>query len=143
MTRERVGDALALLNALLNATSATLIVAGRVAIVRKRVATHRAMMISAFLTSAVFLVSYLARVALTGTHADPHRGWVHLLYLAILGTHMVLAIAVVPLVMRALWLGHRMRVDQHRAVVRFAFPLWLYVSVTGVIVYAMLYHVPA
>jgi putative membrane protein len=101
------------------------------------------MMIGAVVASAVFLTSYLTRVALTGTHVDPHVGFVHVLYLAILGTHMTLAIVVVPLVLVTLARGLRERFAAHRAIARYTYPIWLYVSVTGVLVYLVLYHVPA
>jgi putative membrane protein len=138
-----IGDLLALVNATLNGTAAVLLLAGRVAIGRRRTGMHRVLMVSAFAVSAVFLVSYLTRVALTGTHVDPHRGWVHWTYLAILGTHMTLAMAVVPLVLLALYQAYRKRFAKHRRIARWTFPIWLYVSVTGVVVYAMLYHLPA
>jgi uncharacterized membrane protein YozB (DUF420 family) len=143
MTRESLGDTLALVNAILNGTSAVLILLGRVAIARKRRETHRALMVGAFATSSLFLTSYLTRVALTGTHRDPHAGWIHYTYLTILLTHVVLAMTVVPLVLRTLYLAFRQRFEQHRRIARFTFPIWLYVSVTGVIVYVMLYHLPA
>jgi putative membrane protein len=138
-----LGDALALTNATLNGTAAALLLAGRVAIFRRRARTHRALMMGAFVVSAVFLVSYLTRVALTGTHLDPHRGWLHWAYLAILGTHMTLAVAVVPLVLAALYQAYRKRFAKHRRIARWTFPIWLYVSVTGVVVYVVLYQVPA
>jgi putative membrane protein len=142
VTREEIGAALALVNAILNGTSAALIVAGRVAIAKKKPMVHRGLMLGAFVTSAIFLVSYLTRVALTHTHVDPHTGWIHWTYLAVLVTHMTLAIAVVPLVLRALWLAYKKRFDAHKRITRFTFPIWLYVSVTGVLVYVMLYVVP-
>jgi uncharacterized membrane protein YozB (DUF420 family) len=142
MTREEIGATLALANAIFNGTSAALIVAGRIAIAQKKPSVHRALMIGAFVTSCVFLTSYLTRVALTQTHADPHTGWIHVTYLIVLVTHMILAIAVVPLVLRTLWLAHKKRFDQHRKIARVTFPVWLYVSVTGVVVYVMLYVVP-
>jgi putative membrane protein len=143
MTHEALGDALAAVNATLNGTAAVLLVAGRLAIARGRTRTHRGIMLTAFAVSSLFLVSYLTRVALTGTHVDPHHGWVHAAYLAILGTHMLLAMLVVPLVLVALVFAFRRRFAKHRAVARWTFPIWLYVSVTGVVVYVMLYHVPA
>ena len=142
MTRVEVGDALALLNATLNATCAVLLVCGRVAIARKRTQTHRAIMLSAFVVSSVFLTSYLTRVALTGTHADPHHGLFHAAYLTVLVTHMILAISVVPMVLTALYLAWKKRFERHKALARWTFPIWLYVSVTGVAVYVMLYRVP-
>jgi uncharacterized membrane protein YozB (DUF420 family) len=142
MTRADLGDTLALVNALLNGTSAVCILAGRVAIALRKRRVHRGLMLGAFAASCVFLASYLTRVALTGTHVDPHRGWVHYTYLAVLFSHMTLAVAVVPLVMRTLWLAHKARFDRHRRIARVTFPVWLYVSVTGVVVYVMLYVVP-
>ncbi len=143
MTRDQIGDSLALVNALLNFTSAVLIVTGRAFIAKKNVRAHKGAMIGAFVTSALFLCSYLTRVALTGTHADPHTGALHVVYLLILVSHMILAMVVVPLVLRTLWLATKNRVAEHRAIARFTFPVWLYVSVTGVLVYVILYRVPA
>jgi putative membrane protein len=141
--RESVGETLAMVNALLNGTSALLLVAGRFAVWRKKVLLHRTLMLSAFATSSIFLVSYLTRVALTGTHRDPHTGAFHVAYLAVLVSHMTLAICVVPLVLASLTLALKKRFDRHRKVARLTFPVWLYVSVTGVAVYVMLYVVPA
>ena len=138
-----LGDGLAAVNATLNGTCALLLVAGRVAIARGRTKTHRGLMLSAFVVSSIFLVTYLTRVALTGTHVDPHKGWLHVAYLSILGTHMILAMLVVPLVLVVLSLALKKRFVRHRAVARWTFPIWLYVSVTGVVVYVVLYHVPA
>jgi putative membrane protein len=142
VTHAELGDSLAALNAVLNGTAAVLLVSGRLAIARKHTRTHRALMLSAFVVSALFLCSYLTRVALTGTHVDPHHGWVHAAYIAILGSHMLLAMCVVPLVVTALVFAFRKRFVKHRAVARWTFPIWLYVSVTGVVVYLMLYRVP-
>ena len=143
MTHAELGDSLAALNAVLNGTAAVLLVSGRLAIARKATRTHRALMLSAFAVSAVFLCSYLTRVALTGTHLDPHHGWLHAAYIAILGSHMILAMTVVPLVITALVFAFRKRFARHRAIARWTFPIWLYVSVTGVVVYVVLYRVPA
>lgn len=138
----------ALLNACLNATSALLIVLGVSAARRGALATHRRFMLSAFAVSCVFLVSYLTRYVLhnliEGLPATPFRGegLARIVYLVILFSHMVLA-AIVPVVaIRAIWLGLKKRIADHRALVRFAFPAWLYVSVTGVVIYLMLYHWP-
>lgn len=137
-----IGDSLALVNALLNATSAVFLVLGRIAIGRRDRETHRRWMIAAFVTSSLFLVSYLTRVMLTGTHRDPHQGLVHVVYLVVLSSHMVLAMLVVPLVLRTLWLARKKRFDAHRRLARWTLPIWLYVSVTGVLVYLLLYVVP-
>ena len=138
-----IGDTLAGVNATLNGTCAVLLLSGRVAIARRRVRTHRAFMVAAFVASCVFLVSYLTRVALTGTHKDPHTGLVHVTYLFVLFTHMTLAMVVVPLVLRSLWLAYKARFAAHARIARLTFPVWLYVSVTGVVVYLMLYVLPA
>lgn len=137
------GDTLAAVNATLNGTAAVLLLSGRVAIARKKRRTHRAFMLAAFAVSALFLCSYLTRVALTGTHVDPHHGFVHVAYLLVLLTHMVLAMAVVPLVGLALYNAYKERFAKHRAIARWTFPIWLYVSVTGVVVYLVLYQLPA
>jgi putative membrane protein len=142
MNHAALGDTLAAVNATLNGTAAALLLGGRVAIARRRTRTHRALMLCAFGVSAVFLCSYLTRVALAGTHVDPHHGWLHAAYIAVLATHMLLAILVVPLVVTALVLALRRRFSKHRALARWTFPVWLYVSVTGVVVYVVLYHVP-
>jgi putative membrane protein len=142
MTRVDIGENLALVNAILNGTSALLLIAGRFAIANKRVLLHRRIMLTAFGTSTAFLLSYLTRVALTGTHADPHHGAIHAIYYAVLITHMILAVTVVPLVLVALWHAWHARFEKHKKLARVTFPIWLYVSVTGVVVYVMLYQVP-
>ncbi|HUS67035.1 MAG TPA: DUF420 domain-containing protein [Kofleriaceae bacterium] len=128
------------LNAALNFTSAVFLVAGYAAFRRGDVPLHRTCMIAAVGTSAVFLVSYLARYAMTGTHRYPGEGWDKTLYLVVLFSHMVLAALVVPLVLRALYLARHERFAQHRRVTRWLWPIWMYVSLTGVVVYVMLYH---
>ncbi len=143
MTRAEIGDHLALVNATLNATSGVLLVLGRRAIKAGKREAHRRLMIATVATSAVFLACYLTRVALTGTHADPHTGAVHTIYLVILVTHMTLASAVPVLAIILLVRAFKERFAAHRKLARITFPIWLYVSVTGVIVYLMLYHLPA
>jgi putative membrane protein len=135
-----LGEALPTVNALLNGTSAVLIGTGWRAIRRKKIALHRACMYGAFASSTIFLVCYLLRVYLTGTHKYPGSGFMKALYLAILSSHMLLAIAVVPLVLRTLFLARAARFPQHRKIARFTFPIWMYVSVTGVLVYLLLYQ---
>jgi putative membrane protein len=142
MTRVDIGEHLALLNACLNGTSAILLLCGRLAIARKLVKVHRGLMLGALATSTTFLISYLTRVALTGTHADPHHGAVHVIYLTVLITHMILAIAVVPMVLTALYYAWKAKFVKHKALARVTFPIWVYVSVTGVVVYLMLYQLP-
>lgn len=128
-------------NATLNAAAAVLLVTGRLAIRRGERERHRRLMVSAVAVSAVFLASYLTRVALTGTHRFPGEGPLRWLYLAILASHTVLAIAAAPMALRTLFLGWRGRFADHRALARWTFPVWLYVSVTGVLVYLLLYQV--
>ena len=138
-----LGDRLAFVNAMLNATSGVLLFLGRRAIKRGERETHKRLMIATVITSAVFLLSYLTRVALSGTHVDPHTGALHVLYYVILGTHMLLAMTVPVFAISLLWLGLAERFARHRRIARWAFPIWMYVSVTGVLVYVILYHVPA
>jgi uncharacterized membrane protein YozB (DUF420 family) len=134
-------DVLPSINATLNATSAVLLFVGWRAIKTKQVALHRFAMQGAFVTSTIFLVCYLTRFYLTGAHHFPGDGWLKVLYLSILFSHMVLAVATVPLVLRTLYLARASRFVEHRKIARFTFPVWMYVSVTGVVVYVMLYHV--
>jgi putative membrane protein len=142
MTRAEIGDALALVNALLNATSGALVLTGRRVIARGDREGHKRLMLAAVATSAAFLVSYLTRVGLTGTHRDPHTGLVHLFYLVLLTSHMLLAMAVVPLVLAAVYFAYKGRFATHKKIVRWAYPIWVYVSATGVLVYLVLYHLP-
>lgn len=131
---------LATANALLNALSAVLLVAGWVAIRRGRVHAHRKAMTAAFVVSAVFLVSYLAYHWTAGHVAFAGPASVRGVYLAILATHVVLAAAVPVLALRMFFLAAKGRFDAHRRLGRIALPIWLYVSVTGVVIYVMLYH---
>jgi putative membrane protein len=127
-------------NAALNATSATLLVLGFRAIRAGHRERHRALMLAALGTSILFLAGYLTRIALTGTHAFPGSGAFRTFYLAVLASHTVLAAAAGPLILRTLFLAFRERFPAHRRVARATLPIWLYVSVTGVAVYLMLYH---
>ena len=129
------------LNASLNALSAVWLLAGFVFIRRGRVAAHRTCMIAALVTSVLFLTSYLIYHAQAGTTRFQTEGWVRQVYLLILGTHTVLAVAVVPLVLITLRRALRRRFDLHRRLARVTWPIWIYVSVTGVVIYWMLYHV--
>ncbi len=135
-----VADALPTVNATLNAASATLVVLGFRAIRRGLRERHRALMLAAVACSALFLVSYLARMALTGTHRFPGDGPLRIAYLAVLASHTVLAALAAPLVLRTLFLALKDRFPDHRRIARATLPVWLYVSVTGVVVYVMLYH---
>lgn len=129
------------LNASLNATTAVLLSAGYACIRAKRIAWHRACMLAAFTTSTLFLASYLWYHAHVGSKHFPGRGWARPAYFTILGTHTALAAAVVPLVLVTLSRGLRNLHPQHERLARWTLPIWLYVSVTGVVVYWMLYRV--
>ena len=128
------------LNATLNAISATLLVIGYVLIRRGRIRQHRAVMLAAFAVSALFLVSYLIYHANVGSRPFPGRGAIRAIYLTILFTHIVLAAAILPMALITLTHGLRERFDRHVPIARWTLPIWLYVSVTGVIVYLMLYQ---
>ena len=130
------------LNAALNATSAGLLVLGFRAIRRKQVAVHRRYMLAACAVSALFLLSYVTYHARVGSVHYRGIGGLRVVYFAILATHTALAIAIVPLAGRTVWLARRQRIAEHRYLARWTLPLWLYVSVTGVVVYWMLYQRP-
>jgi protein SCO1/2/putative membrane protein len=128
------------LNAVLNATSAVLLTIGWTLIRRGRVAQHRKFMIAAFCTSVLFLVSYLTYHAQVGSVRFTKPGPIRAVYFTILLTHTVLAVVIVPLVLMSLRRGLKRQDARHRAIARWTLPLWLYVSVTGVVVYLMLYQ---
>jgi uncharacterized membrane protein YozB (DUF420 family) len=133
-------SALPTLNAALNGTCALLLAVGYLFIRRRKVAAHRACMITAFVTSTLFLISYLTYHYHVGSRPFGGRGAIRALYFTILISHTILAAAIVPLVLITLYRGLKGRFDRHVAIARWTLPLWLYVSVTGVIVYWMLYH---
>jgi uncharacterized membrane protein YozB (DUF420 family) len=128
------------LNALLNATSATLLIAGYIFIRRRNIAAHRACMLGAVIASAAFFVSYAIYHAHAGTTKFAGTGWVRPVYFAILISHTLLAAVIVPMVLVTLVRALRSDFTRHRAIARWTLPLWLYVSVTGVLIYLMLYH---
>jgi uncharacterized membrane protein YozB (DUF420 family) len=128
------------LNATLNGTSAALLLTGRVLIAKGRMAAHRACMIAAVLVSLLFLGCYLYFHAMVGNIRFLGQGWARPVYFGILISHTTLAAAIVPLAIITLNRGLRARYDKHRAIARWTWPLWMYVSITGVIVYFMLYH---
>jgi len=130
------------INATLNGCSAVLLVAGRALIARGKMAAHRAVMLTAFATSTLFLVSYLyyhwpGHGGIVYFHGT---GFIKLIYFTILLSHTTLAIIIVPMVLITLTRALREQFDRHRAIARWTFPIWLYVSVTGVIVYLMLFQ---
>ena len=136
-----LGDLIARVNAGLNFTSFTLLLAGLVFIKNRDLHRHRNAMTGEIWTSSLFLVFYLTRVALAGTHSFAGTGFARTAYLGILISHMVLAVTLVPLALRLLWLVRRRRFREHARWARWTYPVWLYVSVTGIVVYLLLYHV--
>jgi uncharacterized membrane protein YozB (DUF420 family) len=131
------------INAALNGTSAVLIATGRGLIRRGNMAAHRGCMIAAVVCSTAFLVSYLWYHAHVGSVRFQGQGMVRPLYFGILISHTLLAVVVVPLVIVTLVRALRARFDRHRAIARWTYPIWLYVSVTGVLIYVMVYHLYA
>jgi putative membrane protein len=135
----RVQD-LPALNAILNGTSALLLLSGYLCIRRKKIAAHRACMLSAFVVSALFLISYLTLRYFAGMTRFTGQGWIRPAYFTILFSHTVLAAGIVPLALVTLWRAFRGRFDSHVRIARWTLPIWLYVSVTGVVVYWILYQ---
>jgi len=127
-------------NATLNGTSGILLVLAYIAIRGRRIELHKRLMLAAAATSTVFLVCYIVYHAHVGSVRFTGQGTIRTLYFAILITHTILAVVIVPMVLRTLYLGLRRRDPEHRRAARWTFPLWLYVSVTGVVIYLMLYQ---
>jgi len=126
------------INAAFNATSAVLLVLGVRAIKQKRVALHQRLMLSAFASSTFFLVGYLAYHYVHGDSKYPGHGGVRVAYLLLLASHVILSIPVVPMCLAAFYFAFKQRFTTHKKITRLLFPVWLYVSVTGVLVYFML-----
>lgn len=126
-------------DALLNATSAVLLITGYLFIRQRQVKQHKLCMLSAFATSTLFLTCYLLYHINVGHVEFPGTGWVRALYRVILLSHVSLAFLVVPLALTTLFFAFRNQITRHRRIARITLPVWLYVSVTGVIVYWMLY----
>jgi uncharacterized membrane protein YozB (DUF420 family) len=131
---------LATLNASLNMTAAVFLIAGYAAIRRRAIAVHRACMLTAFVASAVFLITYLVHHAQVGSVPFPHTGVLRAVYFAILIPHILLAVVILPLALFTIYRGWTGRFPAHKRVARWTLPLWLYVSLSGVVVYFMLYH---
>jgi putative membrane protein len=128
------------LNAILNASSGVLLTFGYINIRRRRIAAHKTFMLLAFACSVVFLVSYVVYHLRVGAVYFLGTGWIRPVYFALLTTHTILAIAIVPLAIITLSRALSAKYDKHRRIARWTLPIWLYVSVTGVIVYVLLYH---
>ena len=127
-------------DAALNATSALFLVSGYFFIRAKRIRAHKVCMLSAFVTSLLFLICYLTYHFFHGVTRFGGQGAIRSFYFALLGTHTVLAAVIVPMVLMTLYRAWRERFEQHRRLARWTFPLWLYVSLSGVAVYWVLYH---
>ena len=131
------------INAALNTASAVLLSTGYVAVRRRQLRLHISCMLAALTTSTLFLASYLYyHFAVLDGRPTPFtgQGWVRPVYFAVLLSHTLLAVIVAPMACVTAYLGLRGRFERHRQIARWTFPLWLYVSVTGVVVYVMLYH---
>ena len=136
-----VGELLPSVNAALNATCAVLLFLGWRAVRRGDRALHRKLMLAACACSALFLAGYFTRIALTGVHRFPGAGALRVTYLAVLTSHTLLAALTLPLALRTLQLSLGARFPEHRRIARVTFPVWIYVSVTGVAVYVLLYRI--
>ncbi len=127
-------------NAFLNATSAVLLTVGYLFIRRKKVASHKICMLSAFGVSCLFLVSYLIHHYQVGSIPFSGQGWVRPVYYTLLISHVFLAALIVPLALTAVYRGLNAQFDKHVKIARWALPIWLYVSASGVVVYVLLYQ---
>ncbi len=141
MTAEALGNLLAPVNAGLNLTSTVCLILGYGFIRRKKTLLHRRAMLGAVTASSCFLVLYVLRYSLTGTHRFAGEGLAKSVYLALLFSHMILAVVAVPLVLGLLYLALKSRFQSHTRLARWTFPIWFYVSVSGLLVYFLLYHV--
>jgi putative membrane protein len=134
------------INAILNTTSGLCLIAGFIFIRRRRIAAHRASMLAAFVASTIFLISYVLYHSLLAYYLGQGptkfrgEGIIRPIYFAILLTHTVLAVAVVPFILTTLFRGLKRQDEKHRRIARWTFPIWLYVSLTGVMVYLFLYQ---
>lgn len=128
------------IDACFNLLSAALLLLGRMAIKRGKPERHKRFMVSALISSALFLIGYLVYHAEVGSVPYPHHDWSRAVYFAILIPHSVLAAVMVPFILLAVWYALRGNFGRHVRIVRWLWPVWMFVSVTGVIVYFMLYH---
>jgi uncharacterized membrane protein YozB (DUF420 family) len=132
-------DFLPAVNASLNGVATVLLLSGYVAIKRGKRELHRNLMVSALAVSAAFLVCYLFYHYHAGSKRFPDLGWIKTLYLILLIPHIILAAVMVPMILKTFWHAWREEWDRHRRIARITFPVWIYVSVTGVLIYFMLY----
>ena len=127
-------------NATLNTISCVLLITGYVLIRQRKIEVHKKCMLTAFGVSVLFLISYVIYHANAGSKSFTQQGWIRSIYFTILISHILLAFIIVPLALRTLYLAWQERFDAHRRIAKITFPIWLYVSVTGVIIYLMLYR---
>ena len=128
------------LNASLNSVSTVLLLLGYIAIKRGNRELHKKLMVSALVVSAAFLTSYLIYHYHVPSKKFPDLGWIKTVYLVILIPHIILAAAMVPMILKTFWHAFREEWDKHKKIAKITFPIWMYVSITGVIVYLMLYQ---
>jgi uncharacterized membrane protein YozB (DUF420 family) len=133
-------SALPAVNATLNATSGVFLLCGYVLIKRRHINAHRNAMLAAFASSTLFLISYVVYHYHAGSRPFPGQGTIRYVYFAILISHVILAIVILPMILSTLTKGLRGQYARHKRIATKTFPLWMYVSVTGVIVYLMLYQ---
>lgn len=133
-------SALATFNACLNATVSVALVAGMVAIKRRALRAHRACMLLAFGLSSLFLITYLLHHAQVGSVPFSGTGWIRTLYFSVLIPHILLAAVIVPMALFTIYRGWTDRISAHKKLARWTLPLWLYVSISGVVIYCMLYR---
>jgi uncharacterized membrane protein YozB (DUF420 family) len=127
-------------NATLNATSGVFLLVGYILVRRRQINAHRSAMLAAFVSSTLFLISYLVYHAHTGSRPFTGLGALRYVYFAILISHVILAAVILPMAIATLSRGLRGRYEDHKRIAKWTFPTWMYVSVTGVIVYMMLYQ---
>lgn len=128
------------LNALLNSVSALLLISGYISIRNRRADWHKRFMLAALAASALFLISYLIYHNAVGSVPYPHHDWTRPLYFAILIPHIILAALMVPFIIAAVYYAFRERFDRHRRLVKWVWPVWIFVSLSGIAVYLMLYQ---
>lgn len=128
------------LNALLNTIAGVLLLSGYVAIKKGHKELHKKIMVSALVISAAFLTSYLIYHYHVPSKKFPDLGWIKTVYFLILFPHIILAAVMVPMILKTFWHAFRGEWDKHKKIAKITFPIWMYVSVTGVVVYFMLYH---
>lgn len=128
------------LNASLNAVSALFLLTGFIAIKNGKKELHKKLMFSALVVSAAFLTSYLIYHFHVPSKKFPDLGWIKIVYFLILFPHIILAVVMVPMILKTFWHAFRGEWEKHKKIARITFPIWMYVSVTGVVVYFMLYH---